>query len=205
MDFFSIFCYKLKSCPIPGAEHIGYMNASHPLVLCLNTTGEQPTCGCSTAFPIQHQWVGEAWPGIPLHFHQPARQREWIRVYAASTHRLRAGRGPREAKARSCSPRTARERQSGCTASCVTPTSPGTGRAVASRQGGRGSAPPAPTSASPRACCFAGLSMLFTSYNATTSSSLSIQKRQQLPRVAELPLPKSERRGGAGNKACVIT
>lgn len=60
---FLIFCHELKSCPIPHAEPIGYMNASYSLVLCLNTTQEQPTCNCSTASPIQHQWEGKVRPG----------------------------------------------------------------------------------------------------------------------------------------------
>lgn len=36
------------------------MNASHSLVLCLNTTGEQPMCSCSTASPLQQQREAKA-------------------------------------------------------------------------------------------------------------------------------------------------
>lgn len=115
-DFFLIFCYKLKSRPTPHAVPTGYMNVSHSLVLCLNTTGEQPTCSCSTASPIQHQWEGKAWPGKgkTVAF-PPVCVSALADPYLRREHALlKRGRGPREAKTRSCSLHTARDPQSGC-------------------------------------------------------------------------------------------
>lgn len=131
-DFFLIFCYKLKSRPIPHAVPTGYTNISHSLVLCLNTTGEQPKCSCSTASPIQHQWEGKAWPGKgkTVAF-PPVCAPALADPYLRREHALlKGGRGPREAKTRGRGLHTVRDPQSGCAG--PPPVSPSTGEELGS-------------------------------------------------------------------------
>lgn len=125
--------------------------------------------------------------GRPLHFHQSAGQRQWIHIYAGSTHCFRAGSCRREAKTHGCRLRTAREPHSGCSPhlsqhrqSCgLTPRRLGLhSTCLQVRFSQR--------------FCFRRLDMLLTSYNATICSSLSTCDRQQLPSVRVAGLPSSK-------------
>lgn len=181
-DFFLIFCYKLKSRPIPHAVPTGYTNISHSLVLCLNTTGEQPTCSCSTASPIQHQWEGKAWPGKgkTVAF-PPVCVPALADPYLRREHALLKG-GKRSEGSQNSRPRPAHSEGPAVGVCWATPRLPQHWRrAGVSHPGGTGSTPPASRSASPSAFCFTSLDMLLTSHNASICSSLSIRKRQQFP------------------------
>lgn len=172
------------------------MNASHSLVLCLNTTGEQPTCSCSTASPLQHQWEGKArWGKREDHCISTS-----LQVSASGSIFTQGGpiaqgqgevRGKPKLAAAVCAPLGSCSRG----AQCHPTISPSTCEELWSPTKEAGALlHPLPGLPSPTAFCFTRLDMLLTSCNATICSSLSIHKKQQFPsaKVAELLLSKVE-------------
>lgn len=154
------------------------MNASHSLVLCLNTTGEQPTCSCSTASPLQHQWEGEREDHCISTSLQVSASGSIFTQGGPIAQGQAEVRGKPKLATAVCVPLGSRSRG----AQCHPPMSPSTGKELWSPTKEAG-APlhPLPGLPSPTAFCFTRLDMLLTSCNAMICFSLSIHKKQQFP------------------------